>query len=127
MIPPLEEWWRDPIYWQGDVRDLVNRMPMEMACHTALREVEGVVQPRYDGTQFGFVDNDYMAYRFYTTFCGHRSLSELIHQSIADNRPLPEPFIWAVAENLARAGWAMAESANNPDHDSICWGEIVHR
>lgn len=93
--------WQYPPYWEGDVRDRNNKLPIEMAITEELGKVPTLKYTiRYrvnpDRTH---IDEDIFAYRMYLTFAPHGDLQSLIDKHLrcddpANNVRIPEPFIW---------------------------------
>ena len=120
--------WYDVRQHDGDSRDPDSRTPNETACHNAMLGVNGLdYVPRLrEGARRDLIDQDAMKFRMYIEWCQNRDLGDLIDSFARDQRPIPEPFIWYVAEGLAECALAMAQGSITQDQVDG-WREIVHR
>ncbi|KAK5167627.1 uncharacterized protein LTR77_007326 [Saxophila tyrrhenica] len=105
--------WTHPTLWAGDVNDLDTREPNELATHSEVSGNEGIVELFVTMDQ-RLVNRLSRSYRVYTLYAPHESLGD-VFRWYKEEPKIPEPFIWYVAENLAKAGEAMKGK------------EIVHR
>lgn len=123
-VYPDPEDWNDATFWHPDIRSK-SRLPCELACHAEVSARRGTVFYRHGivplreiASLKQLVDENSKRYRVYTHYCQHGSLQDVLefYQEYGD--PIPEPFIWYVAERLMEAGLALASTG---------LGEIVHR
>lgn len=117
--------WTEATRFCGDITNEATRLPWEMVCHQALRDVAGLhtvvrLRVRLD---HGLVFNDQMMYRLYLEWCPHSDLFDLIANHKGADTPIPERFCWYVVECLAKAGVAMEHGGLGAAN----WEEIVHR
>lgn len=91
-----------------------------------------VVNPRIPLTTANMrqlTNNRLRTYRIYTDWCGHGDLDKIIDRHHRQNTNIPEPFIWAVAETLAKCALAMEVGPSDPaaQDPDVEWKQIVHR
>lgn len=85
----MRRWqWAHAEYWDGDVRDGPNRVPMEAACHrdmaqVANRSTEDLMVPNL---RTCVVDNLERIYGLYMSYCPHGDLTMLIRRYRAANQ-----------------------------------------
>ena len=127
-----EHAWLDVLQWEGDVRDVDNRMPTELAVTKAMSddELKYSIQMRIDPDP-SHVDHENLCYKMYLVFAAYGDLDSLIKRHMAPlgmygPRPMPEPFIWCVAEAMGRAAVAMRRGEHFEEKGEE-WKEIVHR
>lgn len=125
--------WRDPVRWEGDVRDPQAKVPWEIACHYALNGVPNLdhvvaLRGNFRRTLMNFRN---LSYTLYMAWCQHGDLDEVIayhaipQPDFPPPRAIPEAMIWYVAECLVECGIALHEGDRNvPNPD---WAEVVHR
>ncbi|KAF2163784.1 hypothetical protein M409DRAFT_25966 [Zasmidium cellare ATCC 36951] len=125
--------WFDVRSWAGQVNNEGNRVPLELACHGEMDKVTSTVVQPYrplDAQAIqNFVRKTTRSYRLYTAYCEHHDLHEIIQDYSQRGQPIPEPFIWSVAETLMECALVMERGhANERFRGSVAnWQEIVHR
>ncbi|KAK5170895.1 uncharacterized protein LTR77_004039 [Saxophila tyrrhenica] len=110
--------WRDPSRFQGPINDPNQKIPNELACHHALHGRPGIVRLKEAQYDPALVDNVTQSYRVYTEWCENGTFEAVVNAHQDQDIPIPEPFIWSVAESLCRAGISMRGEGDE---------EIVHR
>lgn len=120
--------WHDVRWFDSDMRDPALKTPNELACHNAMLSVHGLdCIPRLrEGGRRDLIDDEVMKYRVYVEWCKYGDLDSLMQRFEREERPIPEPFIWSVAEFLLECAIAMAEGTTSEMRDEE-WQEIVHR
>lgn len=119
--------WYDVRLWEGNVADDNAKVPLELACHDAMMDVprfQNVIRLR-ERLHRGLIDHNFTRYKLYLEWSSKRDLEGLIQRYTAAGTHVPEPFIWYVAECLARCGLAMRQG--DPTHANRDWTAIVHR
>lgn len=131
--------WTDARKWAGDMRRIRDRWPNELECQDTMM---GIDQPSHFvplriRKQRRWIDTVAQSYRVYTPWCMNRDLHSVISLHIDQGTPIPEPFIWYVAETLGKCSYMMtyghwpgpgagpldnAFQIKTPD-----WKSIVHR
>ena len=127
-----EDKWFDPTRWEGDVRSLHNKMPLELVITQAMHVVPGLENSIgvREAPSRSHVNDMACTYRLYLEFASKGDLFGLINRH-KGKQPIPEPMIWAVAEALALAGKAMFQGTvpDENGHEVLPddWMEVVHR
>ncbi|OQO11913.1 hypothetical protein B0A48_03640 [Cryoendolithus antarcticus] len=123
-------------YWDGDVRDLENRVPIETAIMTALADEAG---PGAEKTVFLRCSCPFnlthSTYRLYMEYCWG-SLSDAIGQRVhemeldpndLESSQFPEFLLWKWLEDLTEACIVMAEGSLDETAPPKNWRPIVQR
>jgi hypothetical protein len=122
-----EAGWIDPRFWDGDVRDRHGKTPAEMVNTKDMSTLRYSVQLRAE-PDAAHVDHDLLAYRMYFAFAPYGDLHSLLERHIhprGNATHIPEPFVWCMAEALAKCGKVMWHGDLETPKDG--WKGIVHR
>ncbi|KAK4503448.1 hypothetical protein PRZ48_004363 [Zasmidium cellare] len=129
-----EEHWFDARFWAGQASNEDTREPLELACHGEMATITNtVVQPYNPLTAqliHDLVSRNTRSYRLYTAYCEHNDLKEIIRHYRSVGQPIPEPFIWSVAEALMECALAMElghTNVLNTNPTTANRQQIVHR
>lgn len=130
----------DPLVPGSSVADVNSRWPLEIHCHDAMSSIPGVdhVARLREPKRRQWINNEDKSYRLYIEWYGRGNLMNYIRryrEQRAGNPHvhLPEPFLWHVAESLAKSGVAMRSGAMPgppgapPPPPAAGWQPIVHR
>lgn len=115
----------DPFHYKGVT-------PWELECHRLATDVEdndtdplgGFVRLKTSDRAIvgSWVDRAAKLYKVYTEWCPFGDLADLVDFYIDNQRRIPEPMIWHIAESLIRSGQRMLDVAINNNGN-----QIVHR
>lgn len=118
-------------YWNGEVLDFGERKPWEFTATADMANIQDLQHTvsLKAAPDTRHIDDELLSYRLYTAWAGFGDLDSLIQRHLqAPVRTVPEPFIWFVAEALAKAGHTMRFGHPTDASSNWNWGkEIVHR
>ncbi|KAK5117219.1 hypothetical protein LTR85_008987 [Meristemomyces frigidus] len=138
------EHWASVASFDGDVRNMIGRQPLELSCHDAMQWIPSsstsgpgmvpaaTVPLLYSSATF----NGERTYTMYLEYCPFLDLATIIRRYRSNGDAIPEPFIWYVFLSLAEAGLAMERGNQSllvappgwpaDQYGRIGW-QIIHR